>query len=348
MPNYIAGHSTFGSRFNIGDYYDNSGASKRRRLEATEDVLTAAGFPEAAGFLNEVADTLGVGDQEVPQSQLAASSSRGRHSSGQGRVSRKRPRKMARRWTRGRRKSFRQKVGRALLGFAETRRILDSVTQATFSAGDGTTRVLYIANPISQIVQGSTSEDITGKQFWIKAMLLRGRISLDQTTNTLRVRILLIKSRQFADLSAGFQTYGNTTTALTNPTQVAADGETNLRIFETSDAEEAAQPSAPFVGNASGIDIIDRDLVQVVGGREFFLSQQHLLNFQNVQIYVPINKKFKLYEEFGNTPTDQIRTVDGYNYYWIMQVFSNSNANNILVAQDILGTFDTVTYLKDI
>lgn len=258
---------------------------------------------------------------------------------------------MARRWKRrGRshRKSFRAKVGRALLSFTETKRILDSVTEALFTAGDGTTRRLYIANPISQLVQGNTSEDISGKQFWIKSMLLRGRISLDQTTNSLRVRILLIKSRQFADLSAGFQTYGNTTTSLTNPTQVAADGEANVRIFETSDAEEAGQPSAPFVGNASGIDIIDTDLVQVVGGREYFLSQQHLLNFQNVQIYIPINEKFKLYEEFGGAPTDQIRTVTGHNFYWILQVFSNSNANNILVAQDILATFDTVTYIKEI
>jgi hypothetical protein len=222
------------------------------------------------------------------------------------------------------------------------------VAQTTFSAGDGTTRVLYIANPISQIVQGTTSEDISGKQFWIKAFMLRGRISLDQTTNTLRVRILLLKSRQFADLSAGWQTYTSATTSLLAPVQVAADGESNLRIFETTDAEEVAQPSAPFVGNATGIDIIDNDLVQVVGGREYFLSQQHLLNFKNVQIYIPVNEKFKLYEEFGATPTDQIRTVTGHNYYWIMQVFSNSNANNILAAQDILGTFDIATYFKDI
>lgn len=325
----------------------DSPAAKRRRLQATEDVLTAAGFPEAAGLINEVADLVdNSGDQVVPGS-LGPPSSKDQRSSGPARVSRNRPR-MARRFRRRRRKTFKQKVGRALLGFTETKRVLDSVTQTTFAAGDGTTRVLFIANPIAQLLQGTTGATIDGDAFWIKSVLLRGRISLDQTTNSLRVRVLLIKSRQFADLPAGFTTYGNTTTSLTNPTQVAADGETNVRIFETTDAEETGQPSAPFVGNASGIDIIDRDLVRVIGGREFFLSQQHLLNFQNVQIYVPINQKFKLYSEIGAVPTDQIRTVDGYNYYWIMQVFSNSNANNILVAQDILGTFDIVTYFKDI
>ncbi|UDN67471.1 capsid protein [robinz virus RP_404] len=246
------------------------------------------------------------------------------------------------------RRTFNQKVGRAMLKFAETKRLLDPVTQATFTCGDGTSRTLYIANPVANLTQGTSGDDISGNTFWIKALWLRGRISLDQTTNSLRVRILLIKSRQFADLPPGFTTYGNTTTVLTNPTQTAADGETNLRIFETTDAEEAGQPSAPFVGNASGIDIIDNDLVHVLGGKEFFLSTQHLLNFQNVDIYVPVNQKFKIYSEIGATPTDQLRTVDGYNYYWILQVFSNSNANNILVAQDILGTFDIITYHKEI
>ncbi|UDN67449.1 capsid protein [robinz virus RP_212] len=256
------------------------------------------------------------------------------------------------RFRRGRRrrhrKSFNQKVGRALLKFAETKRLVDSVAESVFTAGNGTTRNLYIANPVAQLTQSTGGNDILGNSFWIKALWLRGRISLDQTTNSLRVRVLLIKSRQFADLSAGFTAYTNTTTISTNPAQTAADGETNVRIFETSDAEEAAQPSAPYVGNATGIDITDKDLVHVVGGREFFLSTQHLLNFQTVDVYVPINQKFTLYSEFGNDAVDQIRTVDGYNYYWILQVFSNSNANNILVAQDILGTFDIITYHKEI
>ena len=235
-----------------------------------------------------------------------------------------------------------------MLKFAETKRLVDGISESTLTAGNGTTRNLYIANPVAQLTQGTSGDDIVGNSFWLKACLLRGRISLDVATNSLRVRMLLIKTRQFADLPPGFTTYLNTTTSLTNPTQVPGDGETNIRIFETSDAEETGQPSAPFVGNASGVDIIDKDLVKVVGGREFFLSTQHLLNFQNFHIYIPINQKFTVYSEFGSAPTDQLRTVDGYNYYWIVQVFSNSNANNIAVAQDVLMIADIITYTKEI
>ena len=67
------------------------------------------------------------------------------------------------------------------------------------------------------------------------------------------------------DLPAGFTTYGSTTTALTNPTQTAADGETNIRIFESSPAEIAGQPSADYVGNASGIDLVDNDFAFLCG-----------------------------------------------------------------------------------
>jgi len=321
-------------------YASDLPAAKRQRLKAVGDLATALGAPEVAGFLNEAADVVDLtGDQvnllKGPPSSVRSGLRTKTMSRGRSRRS-------------GRRKTFNARVGSALLKFAETKRLVDSVAESLISAGDGTTRTLYIANPIAQLGQGDEGRDISGDSFWIKACWLRGRLSLDQATNSLRVRMLLIKTRQFADLPAGFTVYGNTTTALTVPTQVAADGETNIRIFETSDAEETAQPSAPFVGNATGIDIIDSDLVKVVGGREYFLSTQHLLNFKNFSIYIPVNEKFKLYSEFGTTPTDQIRTVDGYNYYWIIQVFSNSNANNILVAQDCLITADIITYHKEI
>jgi len=229
----------------------------------------------------------------------------------------------------------------------ETKRQLDSIAQATFSAGDGTTRTLYINSPIGNISQGTSGDDAIGDKLWIKALWLRGRISLDQTTNTLRVRILCIATHQFADLPLGWTTYGNTTTATTNPTQTSADGETNIRIFETSAAEIAGQPSAPYVGNASGIDIIDSDLVRVVGGREYVLGTDNANYFQNVDIYVPLNRPVFNYSEFDAPPTDQLRSFKSMNYFWIMQVFSNSNANNILVAQDVLGTFDSITYFKN-
>jgi len=336
MP-YTAGY--IGRGFRGFGNYDNP-SKKRKFNQALEDLALAAGQPEVAGVI-DAADRAFSGEQIVPEAILG---SQAVPSSGMARFSRSR-RRFGRRRFRRKGRSFTSKVGSALLKFSETKRFLNSVTEATFTSGDNTTRRLYIASPVSQIIQGTDGGDITGDQFWIKGMWLRGRIALDQTTNTLRVRILLIATRQFADLPAGFTTYGNATTALTNPTQ--DPGESNIRIFETSAAEEAAQPSAPFVGNASGIDVIDNDYVHVLGGKEYVLGTQNALYFQNVDIYVPINRKWSAQSNFDVVQTDQLRSFRSMNYYWILQVFSNSNANNILVAQDILGTFDIITYVKD-
>jgi len=335
MP-YTAGYIGRGFR-GFGNYDDPS--KKRKFSKELADIALAADQPEVAGLIEAASDAFS-GEQIVPEQLLR---SQAVPSSGMARASRFRGR---RRFRRRRRKTFRSKVGSALLGFTETKRQLDSVSQGFLQAGDGTTRVLYIASPVSQIIQGTTGATVTGDQFWIKACWLRGRLAIDQTTNMLRVRILLLATRQFADLPAGLTTYGNTTTALTNPTQVAP--EANIRIFETSAAEEAAQPSAPFVGNASGIDIIDNDYVTVLGGREYMLGTQNLGYFQNVDLYVPVNRKWHSQSDFDAVQADQIRSYRSMNLYWIIQVFSNTNANNILAAQDLLGTFDIITYYKDI
>lgn len=355
MP-YTAGYIGRGYRFYPGSL--DEPAAKRRRLDLIEDGLVASGEPEAAGFLEALNDSLG--------DQVGASSVYGYRAR---RTSQREPRpvyllnsrantrstthnmprrRFRRRWRRRRRRGLRSLVKSTMLSMLETKRQLDSVAQATFTSGDGTTRVLYIASPLGQIAQGTSGDDITGDKFWIKALSLRGRLAIDQQTNSLRVRILLIGTRQFADLPVGFTTYGNTTTASTNPAQGTAVGETNIRIFETSAAEEAGQPSAPFVGNASGIDLIDTDYVYVLGGREFFLGTDNANYFKNFEIYVPINRTWRIQSDFDVAAGDQLRSYRDLNYYWIMQVFTNSNANNILAAQDILGTFDIISYFKDL
>lgn len=337
-----------------GALYDlsSSPSQKKQRLDFISDALTAVGQPEAAGYVEGVSDFIDElgGDQLVPAalSGIAPPSSKGRVSSSQmGRY-----RRSGRRRRRGRRSKaspwFTKKTGSALLKLKPTKRFLDATSETTFSAGDGTSRTLYIAAPVANIptnthASGTENTD----ELWIKAIKIRGRISLDQTTNSIRCRMLVLWSKQFADLPTSWTVYGNTTTALTNPTQTAADLEGNLRIFETSDAEELAAPNTPYTGNVSGIDIIDNNLVKVLGGREWFLSQQHLLNFINFDLYVPINRKWKMYTEFGEiSSTDQKRSHTHGNYYVIFQVFSNTNANNILAAQDVLMTNDMIVYFK--
>lgn len=322
-----------------------SSASKRRRLDTIAEGLVAAGQPEVAGLIEGAADLFS-GDQLVPQS-VRQVSSRARRTSGSKRQPQRRS-KMGRRFKRRGHKGFKSKVKSVILSMKEGQRLLDSVTQATFTCGDGTSRVLYIADPLSTLTTGSDGNQMAGNEIWLKGLWLRGRISLDQTTNTLKVRIMLLKTRQFADLPAGFTTYGNTTTALTNPTQTAADGEMNIAIFESTPAEIAGQPSARYVGNASGIDIVDNDYVTVVAAHEHWMSPDKTLPFKDVDVYVPINRRWKKQSDFDEGELDQPRTFKGWNYYWVMQVFSNTNANNILVAQDILGTFDIITYFKEL
>jgi len=320
-----------------------SSASKRRRLDEIEDGLIAAGQPEVAGLIEGAADLFS-GDQLVPQSVRQAFSSR-RPTSGSRRP-RQRRFKMARRFRR--RKGFKSKVKSVILSMKEGQRLIDSVSQATFTCGDGTTRVLYISDPLSTLTTGSDGNQMAGNDIWLKAFWLRGRIALDQTTNTLKVRLMLLKTRQFADLPAGFTTYGNTTTALTNPTQTAEDGERNIAIFESTPAEIAGQPSARYVGNSSGIDIVDNDNVTVIAAHEHWMSPDKTLPFKDVDMYVPINRRWKKQSDFDEGELDAPRSLKGWNYYWTLQVFSNTNANNILVAQDILGTFDIITYFKEL
>lgn len=327
-----------------GAYYTPDNPAKRRRLEEAsnfvEDVALAAGQPEIAGAVDSATHLLEAGPSAFP----AARSSVGTRSG----LRRARMPFMSRRRRRWKRKPFASKVRSVVLNMNETKRFLDSVAQATFSAGDGTTRVLYIASPVGNLTQGTTGDDIVGDKIFIKGLWLRGRIAIDQTTNSLRVRILCIGTRQFADLPLGFTTYGNTTTGSTNPTQDPNGGESNILLFETSAAELAGQPSAPYVGNASGIDIIESDTIKVLGGREFFLGTDNANMFKNIDIYVPINRFWTRASDVDTSPADQLRSFKNLNYYWIMQVFSNNNANNILAAQDILGTFDIITYFKDV
>jgi hypothetical protein len=339
---------------------------KRTRLHDLEKPLEAIGLTEEAHLVEEVADLVDEAEEwwdevtnpvpEAPNNQLGtnqdsvrAVSSRvhpGNLGKGFTRITR-----MARRRFRGRRRgrrrpTFRRKVKGVLLGMTETKRILDSVQQTTLSCGDGTTRVLYIANTVSQLINGSDNNEVDGNTIWIKGLWLRGRVALDQTTNTLKIRIMCIATRQFADLPVGLTTYGNTTTAITNPAQ--APGLTNIRMFESDAAEIAAQPSAPYVGNASGIDILDTDYVKVLKVQEIWMSPDKTLPFRDVDLYVPINRRWSFQTDFDEGPADQLRSFRNMNYYWVIQVFSNSNANNILVAQDILFTGDMILYFKDI
>jgi hypothetical protein len=337
-------------------------------LHDLEKPLEAIGLTEEAHLVEEVADlvdeaeewyeevtnpvpSLANNQQSTNQGLTGAVSSRV-HPGSLGRRFTRSP-KMARRFRRGRkgrrrRPTFKRKVKGIILSMTETQRILDPVPQTTLSCGDGTTRTLYIANTVSQLINGSDTNEVAGRTFWIKGLWMRGRVALDQTTNTLKIRIMCIATHQFADLPVGLTTYGNTTTALTNPTQAAAANATNIRMFETSAAEAAGQPSAAYVGNASGIDILDMDYVKVLRVQEIWMSPDKTLPFRDIDLYVPINRRWSFATDVDEGATDQLRSYRNMNYYWTIQVFSNSNANNILVAQDVLFTGDMIMYFKEL
>jgi len=163
------------------------------------------------------------------------------------RTSRRRPRRGRRlRKRRGFRSrgGFAKRVRRVIFRSLEKRvQVIEDGTVATnLAEGDGTTRVIYVQAPISGMLHGDEEDRFQGNQFWLKALSLRGQLTMDTTTppaTAAIVRITLLFSKDQGD---GFQTgltaFGNTTTAITNPTQVPPD--TNPRFFQNT--------AVPFVG----------------------------------------------------------------------------------------------------
>jgi len=332
--------------------FADESAAKRRRLDAAAEVLAASGNLEAAGAL-EAAGNLFSGPtanvRALGRANRRAFSQFSRRAFSKGKmVFRRRFRNRRRRWRgRRRRMPFRAKVKSALLSLVEAQSNTDNYGEANYAAGDGTSKVLYIINPLSNLVVGDNDHNIPpGNKIWVKGFKLRGRVSTSVTTQTLRISFWAIKTRQFADLPSTVTTYGNTTTFNTNPTQ-AAGNENNIRQW---DIISGTEPQV-FVGDNSGVSKFDNEYVTVLAKRDIYIppnTGDKTTYWKEFGLWVPINSFWSFDKDQDTTPGDQLRSIKNYNYYICWQVYGTTTANNILAANIVIAHIDATTYFKNV
>lgn len=334
-------------RGNFIPFADES-AAKRRRLDAAAEVLAASGNLEAAGAL-EAASNLFSG----PTAPVAALGRRPFSRHLQRAFSKRRMafrrsfRNRRRRWRgRRRRMPFRAKVKHALLSLVEPRSNTDPFADATYTAGDGTTKVLYITAPISNLATGDNDHNIQGNTIWLKGLKIRGRVRNDEPARAIKMDIWCIKTRQFADLPNSVTTYGSTTTFNTNPTQ-AAGNENNIRQF---DIISGTEPNV-FVGDNTGMSKFDTDYVTVLGKRTVYFTANvtpELEDFKEFGLYIPLNTMWSYDKDQDTSAADQLRSIKNYNYYVCWQVYTSDTASNIAIGNSVTAYMEITTYFKDV
>lgn len=327
-----------GRQFN--PFGDDTPAAKRRRLEAAEGVLSATGFPEVAGFLEATSDAFS-GPTFHPKSlRIGGRSFGARVSNG----SRTMPvgfnfRRKRRRRVRVSR-NFARKVVKVVGRGKETKQFANSVTIANFAAGDGISKALYVFNPTAQLTQGDNANDIDGNVVYLRGIKLKGTIYTDETSHV-KVSVWMCVTTQTVDVGIAGTTYGNTTTASTNPAATAPD--TNLAQWASATDPE------PFVGRAGGALAFDNTLVRIVGMRTFTLrgSGGDTSPFRRFNLWYPINARWQIRNPDNQAFTDQLMGR-GLNYYICWQVHGSTLANDIATTETVDIALEQTVYVKEV
>jgi len=330
-------------------------AVKRRRLDAVAEVLAASGNPEAAGAIEAVGNLFNgptvnpaaLGRRRTAISRALRSTSSKRSNMGKTFTSMRRRRFRGRGRRRFRRRSFRNRVRSVLLSMTESRMATDNHGEATYRMGDGTTKSLFLVNPLAQLTVGDNDLNLSGNTVWLKGFKLRGRVRNNVTTSGVRVSFWMIRTRQFADLGTTPPTeYASTTTFNTNPTQ-AGGNENNIRQF---DIISGTEPQV-FVGDSSGVSKFDRDYVDILAKKDLYFrasTGDSALAWREFGLWVPIHRMWTFDIDQDTTPADQLRSIKNYNYYFCWQVYGSDSATNILAANTVTAHLDTTVYFKDV
>lgn len=248
----------------------------------------------------------------------------------------------------GRRK-FAKRVRRVMLRTLEPRKIATSFAQS-FAEADVTNRLVYVNCPPSALVQGTggTQDDqVDGNKVFLRGMVLRGQVAMDNTTPTANGVIFRVTAcftkEQGSGFQGGFVVYNSTTTSAANPAQVPPD--TNPRFFD------AVVPQA-FIGGGNVIPF-DRTNVKVLKqwtylvnpGADTIASELSLPTI--VKCYLPINKMVQ-FEDAGQLGlTTAPRRFKKGNWFFVVQVIASSGppfSTDTLVN----GSFRTEVFWKDI
>jgi len=324
---------------------------KRRRLDAAAEVLAASGNPEAAGAIEAVGNLFSgpsVNVRALGRTNRAAFSQASRAAFSKTSRMAFRRRKFSRRRWRGRRRRmpFRARVKNVLLSLVEPQSNTDNYGEAVYTAGDATTKVLYIVNPPAQLAVGDNDHNIHGNTVWLKGIKVRGRVRNDESANVIKFSIWCIRTRQFADLPSTVTTYGNTTTFNTNPTQ-AAGNENNIRQW---DIISGTEPQV-FVGDSSGVSKFDLDYVTVLAKRDITLrasTGDSTNTWREFGLWVPIRRMWSYDKDQDTTPGDQLRSIKGFNYYVCWQIYASDTAGNISAGNSVTAHIDATTYFKNV
>jgi len=236
---------------------------------------------------------------------------------------RRRPRRRFRRRFRKGRRSFAKRVRRVILRTAEPRRRVNAQEfNLALAEGDGTTRIIHVQSPLSDLLQGDEDDRFDGNKVWIKGMALRGTFSMDLTTppaTSALVRLTLLWSKDQGDgFNSTFEPFGNTTTAITNPTQVPPN--VNPRFFmDTSVPFVGAGMVAPF--DTTRHKVIRSFMIPVNPGGDVVDGDLSMPTPFN--IYVPIRRNMQI-EDALQGPIDTVPTrYKNGTYWWVMQVIAS-------------------------
>lgn len=244
---------------------------------------------------------------------------------------------------------FKRRVKSIMLKTLEPRKI-DNVTSTDLSLqeGDGTSRLVYVMNPASAIMQGAgagtADRQISGNQFWLKGIGFRGSFHMSTTTpvaTSCIVRVSLVKSKINATtMSAGFVTFGNTTTAITNPTQVPPFA--NPEFFETTGNQAFTGDGYIIPFDKTKVKVLKSYSIPVnpsgdVEGTEFSMPTPFNLWF-------PINRKMQIQDPLEGTINQELGFKWG-SYYLVMQVIASAQGTQS--DEVVICAHRVSTYFRD-
>lgn len=262
-----------------------------------------------------------------------------------------RGRRRFKRRTRGRRrfrrKGFARAVKRVLLRTAENKKI-DNVTAAsqTLANGDGISRIIYICNPPSELRQGIQADQFIGGKVWLKGISLRGQVATSQASDLTQgflVRITLIKSKyNAAGMGTTFVTFGNTTTATTNPAQTAPFA--NPRIFESTGTLGFTGLGWVYPFDRTGVRVIKSFTLAVSPGGNGGTGVTNIPT--PFKLWFPINRMHTFQDPLeGDLSTVDVGGKWG-SYYLVVQAVSDTNN----ISATVIGEMDyrITTYYRDV
>ena len=256
-----------------------------------------------------------------------------------------RRRRFRRKFIRARRRAFRRAVKRVVLKTAEPQKIVAANFSQGFAEEDAAGPLAYVACPPSVLVQGDQDDQFTGNKVWIKGMLLRGHIFINQTTPGITAAMVIVTAvftkEQGTGFQGGFIPFSSTTTSSTNPAQTAPD--VNPRFFD-------AAGSSAFTGNKFDITFDSTNVkvlrqwkipINFAGDVEGTLGAMPTL----IKLYCPINRMVQIEDAGQQGMTTGTRRFKHGSWYYVLKVITGvaGGLNDTAVS----GDFSTQVFIRD-